>query len=386
MKRYYIALKELGIKNKLLLEIITEYKPEALLKIFNGNFDIFLTNIQFSVLKDFFEDTYKVETALKTADEILDRNSQMGIHTAIYRQKDYPEHLIRLENPPAIIYYKGKNPNVGFEKAIACIGTRKPTRFGFNAVNYLIPQWVNEKFAIISGLATGIDRLAHLACLANCGQTIAVLAHGLDTIYPASNRRLAEEILENGGTLISEYPVGTKVEKYRFVNRNRIIVGLSDVTVAMECEEKSGSMHAIEFAHKLNIPIFCPNPGESANEEQSGLKYILESKIGVEIKSGTDYKGVIYAAGYGVTEPRMESIYIKQQYMKALLFGIEEETTLKTILENAGLSYCEEFADLEILMRYLMSYIDEKDIPIDSIINMTIETLIAAYKDFNKKI
>lgn len=88
-------------------------------------------------------------------------------------------------------------------------------------------------------------------------------------MFPAENRKLAEDILSNGGTLLSEYPVGTRAEKYRFVNRNRLIVGLSKVTVAIECEVKSGSMHSVEFAQKQHCPIFCPDPGEKLNNSQT---------------------------------------------------------------------------------------------------------------------
>mgnify|MGYP000907877080 FL=1 len=269
MEKYYIALYKLGIKNELLLKAITEYDSDFIIHLFEGNTDIFLTNIEWLEYKNIFEDHSSLLNALEAAETILQINKQNEIHTALYATINYPHNLMSMDNPPAIVYYKGANPNKNFEKAIACIGTRRPTRFGFNAINYLIPQWVNEGFAIISGLAAGVDRLAHVACLAEGGKTIAVLAHGLDMIYPASNRKLAEKILLCDGTLLSEYPVGTKPDKFRFVNRNRLIVGLSKVTVAMECERKSGSMHTIEFAQKQNCPIFCPDPGNNPKKPQS---------------------------------------------------------------------------------------------------------------------
>ena len=285
MERYYIALYELGIKNELIIKAIIDHGPDFVTHLFEKNTDIFLTDIEWLPYRDLFEDRLKISKALEAADHILHVNEQYEISTALYSTINYPRNLMRMVNPPAIIYYKGANPNEGFEKAIASIGTRRPTRFGFNAVNYLIPQWVNEGFAIISGLAAGVDRLSHIACLAEDGKTIAVLAHGLDMIYPASNRKLAEKILLCNGTLLSEYPVGIKPDKFRFINRNRLIVGLSKVIVAMECEEKSGSMHTIEFAQKQNCPIFCPDPGENITGAQSGLKYILDKKIGTVINA-----------------------------------------------------------------------------------------------------
>ena len=175
MERYFIALQELGAKNELLLKLITEYDSSFISNLFEENSDIFLSNIEWLPYKFLFEDRKKVNAALTKADEILRINAEQEIHTALYYTINYPKNLMRIDNPPAIIYYKGANPNDGFDKAIASIGTRNPTQFGFNSINYLIPQWVNEGFSIISGLALGVDRLSHIACLAEDGKTIAAI-------------------------------------------------------------------------------------------------------------------------------------------------------------------------------------------------------------------
>ena len=385
MEKYYIALYKLGIKNELLLKAITEYDSDFIIHLFEGNTDIFLTNIEWLEYKNIFEDHSSLLNALEAAETILQINKQNEIHTALYATINYPHNLMSMDNPPAIVYYKGANPNRNFEKAIACIGTRKPTRFGFNAINYLIPQWVNEGFAIISGLAAGVDRLAHIACLAEGGKTIAVLAHGLDMIYPASNRKLAEKILLCDGTLLSEYPVGTKPDKFRFVNRNRLIVGLSKVTVAMECERKSGSMHTIEFAQKQNCPIFCPDPGDNPKETQSGLKYILDNNIGSLIKNGLDYQNVIISAGYNIEHPSMNAKYIKEQYLKALIAGIEDDLIIKSIFEKIGLNYTTDCSCLINLNNYLLDFIQNTGYPIQTIIDLFIESIISTYTPSEKE-
>lgn len=348
MERYFIALYKLGINNELLIKTITDYDFDLIIRLFEGNTDILLTKIEWLQYREIFEDHLKVSAALEAADNILRINKQNDICTALYSTVNYPQNLMRMVNPPAIIYYKGANPNEGFEKAIASIGTRKPTRFGFNAINYLIPQWVNEGFAIISGLAAGVDRLSHIACIAENGKTIAVLAHGLDMIYPTSNKKLAEKILLCNGTLLSEYPVGTKPDKFRFVNRNRLIVGLSKVTVAMECDEKSGSMHTIEFAQKQNCPIFCPDPGKNIQHSQLGLKYILNQNIGNVIKNGLDYQNVIKSAGYEVEHPPMKVRYIKEQYLRALIAGIEKDSIIKSVFNKINLNYTSDCTCLRV--------------------------------------
>ena len=345
MEKYYIALYKLGI------------------------------NIEWLEYKNIFEDHSSLLNALEAAETILQINKQNEIHTALYATINYPHNLMSMDNPPAIVYYKGANPNRNFEKAIACIGTRKPTRFGFNAINYLIPQWVNEGFAIISGLAAGVDRLAHIACLVEGGKTIAVLAHGLDMIYPASNRKLAEKILLCNGTLLSEYPVGTKPDKFRFINRNRLIVGLSKVTVAMECERKSGSMHTIEFAQKQNCP----------KETQSGLKYILDNNIGSLIKNGLDYQNVIISAGYNIDQPSMNAKYIKEQYLKSLIAGIEDDFIIKSIFEKIGLNYNSDCSCLINLNNYLLDFIQNTGYPIQTIIDLFIESIISTYTPSEKE-
>lgn len=385
MERYYIALTELGISNEVLLRIITKYNSDLVISLFHGNTDIFLTSMELLPFKDKFTSQDMVTEALSRADEIIEINKKNKIYTATYSRENYPKNLMRIIDPPAIIYYKGANPNDGFDKAIACIGTRKPTHFGFNAINYLIPQWVNEGFAIISGLATGVDRLSHIACLTNGGKTIAVLAHGLDKVSPVTNRKLAADILSNGGTLLSEYPVGTNAQSYRFINRNRLIVGLSRVTVAMECEEKSGSMHSIVFARKQNCPIFCPDPGKQVEETRSGLKYILDNQIGIKIKSGTDYKGAIQAAGYSINKPQLKTSYIKEQYLKTLLFGIEDENIKKFALEKLELSYHTDFINVYNLFNYLLDSIQTTNCALDNVINVFIERIIATYDHSEKE-
>ena len=385
MEKYYIALYKLGIKNELLLKAITEYDSDFIIHLFEGNTDIFLTNIEWLEYKNIFEDHSSLLNALEAAETILQINKQNEIHTALYATINYPHNLMSMDNPPAIVYYKGAKPNRNFEKAIACIGTRKPTRFGFNAINYLIPQWVNEGFAIISGLAAGVDRLAHISCLTEGGKTIAVLAHGLDMIYPASNRKLAEKILLCNGTLLSEYPVGTKPDKFRFINRNRLIVGLSKVTVAMECERKSGSMHTIEFAQKQNCPIFCPDPGDTPKETQSGLKYILDNNIGSLIKNGLDYQNVVISAGYNIEQPSMNAKYIKEQYLKSLIASIEDDFIIKSIFEKIGLNYTSDCSCLINLNNYLLDFIQNTGYPIQTIIDLFIESIISTYTPSEKE-
>lgn len=376
MEKYYIALSELGIKNHHLLKIITEYASDSVKDLFAGNLDIFCSDMELIPYRELFSNPSCLSEALNKASAITQENEKNQIHIAIYSKEHYPEKLLNMNNAPAILYYKGADPNIVSKKAIATIGTRHPSKFGYNAVNYLIPHWINENFTIVSGLATGIDRLSHISCLTEGGTTIAVLAHGLDKIYPASNRKLAEDILNNGGTLLSEYPAGTKPANYRFVNRNRLIVGLSDVTVAMECEEKSGSMHTIEFAQQQKRPIFCPDPGTDIFDTKSGLKYILDNKIGFRISDGMDYENVVRAAGYEPEKPSINANYIKQRYLLSLINGIENDALLKDILYSLDISYHSDFSNCMNLFAFLINLPYHTSITISEIIDCFVKKMI----------
>lgn len=379
MEKYYIALYLLGISNELIIKAITEYSKETIFDLFNGLPDLFLKDIQWLPYKSIFDESYQIKKSLDDADNILCKNKNLGIHTALYATVSYPKNLLGINNPPAILYYKGANPNDGFDKAIASVGTRTPSHFSFNAINYLIPQWVNEGFAIVSGLAAGVDRLSHFACLASDGKTIAVLAHGLDMIYPSQNQNLAQKILRCNGTLLSEYPVGTKPDKFRFINRNRIIVGLSKATVAIEFSIKSGTMHSINYSQELNRPVFCPTPGSSLDENLAGLKYILDKGIAQPIKNGNDYQSIIFSSGYSITQPALKARYLKQQYLYTLIVCIENDSAVKSILESLNLPYTSACTCIIDLYTYLLDFIQEKNYPIDNLINLFVTSIIESY-------
>lgn len=295
MIRYVIALSELGIKNNNLIFLLQSYSSD-IEKMFTDS-SVFEERLEFMAYKEYFSDKNKVDEVLLKADTILEKNKEFNIKVTFYTDKNYPKELKKTDNPPAIIYYKGAEFSEISEHAIACVGTRKPTKFSYNAVNYLVPQWVNNNCSIISGLACGVDKLSHQSCISSGGKTVAVLAHGLDMVYPKENKTLADRILSSGGILMSEYPVGTKAEKFRFVNRNRLIVGMSKAVVIYECDAKGGTMHNYEYAVQQKKPIFCPDVGDEVVDIQTGTKKLIDENIATVIKQGRDIKGVLNAVG-----------------------------------------------------------------------------------------
>lgn len=313
-KIFYIALYLMGVDSKDLIEIINKV-PKKELKIIFTEDNIKLQyeyNIDLSKHAKKLIDSKLTENYINEATEIVNKSRELGIKIIPISSKYYPNTLKQLDDAPAIIYIKGNYITKRDEKSIACVGSRSYSTFGANAVNSLVSVLTNENFAIISGLAEGIDTEAHKVCLRNRGRTIAVLAHGLDQIYPKVNKELAEEILNSGGTLVSEYPVGTKIEKYRFVKRNRIIAGLSKCVILFESKIKSGSMHTVKYALNYNKKIFCPYPTKYT-ESVSGLCNLLDDKKAIPLKCRNDYKIVIHELGYKLNPNLEQTQHIKNE-------------------------------------------------------------------------
>lgn len=337
MIKYVIALRALGIKNKDLLFLLQNYSF-YIEKMFTDE-SVFENHFELILYQEYFLNKDLVNGALLKADEILKNSRKLDIKVTFYMDKSYPKELAKIDNPPAIIYYKGAEFAEISEHAIACVGTRKPTKLSYNAVNYLVPQWVKNDCSIISGLACGVDKLAHQACISAGGKTVAVLAHGLDIIYPKGNKTLAERILENGGILMSEYPVDTKADRFRFVNRNRIIVGMSRAVIIYECDEKGGTMHNVEFASKQNKPIFCPEVGEGIIDVRTGTKKLIDEHLATVIKEGRDIKGVLTAVGVKTVKAEMKNTDIKKNFLHAVLAILHNKMVLEATIQELRLPF-----------------------------------------------
>jgi DNA processing protein len=197
------------------------------------------------------------------------------IKTLAIDDPDYPSMLKRITRPPAVLYYQGEKPEE--EKALAIVGTRKCSGYGKTAAFSIARDLADQGIIVISGLARGIDRAAHKGSLAEGGKTIAVLGTGLDqaSFYPKENTDLRKAILENKGTLLSEYPVGTKGSRFTFPERNRLISGLTIATVVIEGNLRSGAMITAKWALSQGKKIFAlPGPVESLNSK--GPHYLIK--------------------------------------------------------------------------------------------------------------
>lgn len=160
------------------------------------------------------------------------------IHWITYLDDEYPQTLCDVYDKPVVLFAKG-NVDALKMRIISVVGTRRPTRYGAKVAEEFSREFARAGLCIASGLARGVDGIAHKACVDNASPTIAVFASGLDVIYPAEHRGLADSILSNGGLLLSEYPLGTKPLQYHFPDRNRIVSGISEAVFLPQAAKRA---------------------------------------------------------------------------------------------------------------------------------------------------
>jgi DNA processing protein len=186
----------------------------------------------------------------------------------------YPKRLLNCYDSPPLLYYKG-NVDLNVSKIIAIVGTRSHNEYGKNLCETLVEDLVQEDVLIVSGLAFGIDSIAHKACDKNNIKTVGVLAHGLDRVYPSQNTQLAKQMINCGG-LLTEFKSNTNPDKQNFPGRNRIVAGISDAIVVIESGLKGGSLITAELANGYNKDVFA-FPGRVGDNKSEGCNYLIKS-------------------------------------------------------------------------------------------------------------
>lgn len=194
----------------------------------------------------------EIKTGLEKS---LDKLNKMGGELISYWDNDYPELLKRIYYPPLLLYTLGDFCDEDKKNSVAIVGTRQPTSYGKIQAGKFASELVAKGITIVSGLARGIDSIAHTSALNSNGRTIAVIGSGLDVIYPPENRGLFEKIKESG-VIVSEFPLGTKPDAQNFPRRNRIISGLSLGTLIIETKFTGGAMQTAAYALDQNREVF----------------------------------------------------------------------------------------------------------------------------------
>ncbi len=212
----------------------------------------------------------QVARAMQRAETIRELCWKLNLTMTVFAEEDYPKRLVQIPKPPAILYVRGSQDSLAAPIIAAVIGTREPTKWGKRNGMRLSKELGRCDIVVVSGLAIGCDTMAHRGCLMGHGQTVAVLAHGLDKVYPAQNRELAEEIVYSGGCLVSEYPPGAPAFRNQFVDRDRLQIGLSDLLILIESGLEGGSMHTVRFSKEQAKPVGAiAHPDHYLNEPKT---------------------------------------------------------------------------------------------------------------------
>lgn len=191
-----------------------------------------------------------------------------------YNDARYPRRLTHCYDPPILLYYQGTAP-LNTPRMLAIIGTRQPTDQGCWLTEQIVDELTRHDIVIVSGLAQGIDAIAHRQTMKNNGQTIGVLAHGLDRIYPNHHRKLAAAMRMNGG-LLTEFRHRTEPDRYHFPARNRIVAGMTDATIVIESGDKGGSLITANLANQYNRDVFAV-PGRINDPKSAGCLHLIRN-------------------------------------------------------------------------------------------------------------
>ena len=219
-------------------------------------------------------------------DKVFADVESKGINFLTLEDEKYPQMLQNIYNPPAVLYYKGKLFECNLNKTLAIVGSRKASTGARNNLRKIISDFRNTDICIVSGLASGIDTVAHTSAIENNLKTIGVIASGFDFVYPTQNKALYENIQNGYGAIVTEYYPSFEPLKFRFPQRNRIVSGLSYGTLVAEASLRSGALITANLTLEQNRELMCM-PGEISNPNTEGIYKLIKSGASV-VTEGAD--------------------------------------------------------------------------------------------------
>ncbi len=265
------------VQAKILLQ---HYEPVEIFKARKSELEKIegIGNVKAAAIKTF--------TAFSRAEEEINFIEKFKIKPLFISDAGYPKRLLNCFDSPTLLYYKG-NADLNVSKIVAIIGTRSHTEYGKQLTDKLISELASHDVMVISGLAYGIDAVAHKAAVKNDLKTVGVLAHGLDQVYPEQHTHLAKDMIKNGGGLLTEFSSKTKPDKHNFPTRNRVVAGMSDATIVIETGIKGGSMITAELANSYNRDVFA-FPGRTTDVKSAGCNQLIRNNKAVLLSEASE--------------------------------------------------------------------------------------------------
>lgn len=262
---------------------------------------------------------FKDEAVFARAEEEMTYIEKNEVSVMWFQDDNYPERLKNCTDAPVLMYYTG-NTAVSPAKVVAVIGTRKYTDYGQRVCEQMLEELKDSGILIMSGLAAGIDTIAHKAAVKNNLPTIGVLGHGLDKMYPAANRNLAKEMQLNGGVM-TEYASGTIADRGHFPMRNRIVAGMSDVTVVVESDIKGGALITARIADSYNRDV-AAFPGRVYDSKSSGCNELIRTNIAAMITCADDLLEMMNWKGDTKAKPVQKQLFINLNPEERVVYDI----------------------------------------------------------------
>lgn len=255
--------------------------------------------------------------------EFIEKN---GISTLFYTDANYPGRLKHCEDGPILLFYKG-SANLNKQKVVAVVGTRSITEYGKQKCKEIVEGLKKFDPLIISGLAYGVDARAHKIAMDSNLQTVGVLGHGLDRIYPPLNKALAERMLDNKGGLLSDFVSNTLPDRENFPKRNRIIAGMADALIVVEAAKTGGALITANIANTYNRDVFAV-PGRTTDLYSQGCNFLIKTLKAHLAETASD---VEYVMGWEV-----ENRKIKKQLQHQLFVELDEQERVITDILKAN--------------------------------------------------
>ena len=250
----------------------------------------------------------------------------------------YPQRLLNCYDSPALLYYRG-SANLNHHRIISIVGTRNNSEYGRTVCEQLIEDLSREDILVVSGLAFGIDTIAHKASLKHNIPTVGVLAHGLDMIYPSQNKTMARQMTANGG-LLTEFTSLTVPDKQNFPKRNRIVAGICDALIVIESGKKGGSLITAELGNSYNKDVFAV-PGRSSDLKSEGCNYLIKNNKAILITNAQDImENMSWDQAKKTAPKKQRELFIEMTADEKLVVDLLQEGDLPVdlIYHKSGLS------------------------------------------------